>query len=390
MAREFVVQSLKQPRVLFVGAFPPLGTKIYGGMVTSCRALLKSSFASRVELDLVDSTQIAHPPPRLPTRLILASYRLLTFIVQLERKRPSAVILLIAAGASVAEKGVMAWYARMRRVPALMFPRGGPVIDACRASRFTRAWTRFAFRGGRVVLCQGPAWREFAINTLGFDAPECPIVPNWTATDDLLAIGQTRTPRNGKLALLFVGWLDKEKGVVELLDACKALAATHRFTLTLVGEGNRSEYARNFVAENGLSGLVSFRGWLDGPELVSAYAEADIFVLPSWSEGLPNAMIEAMAAGLPVVVSAVGNIPDAIADGTSGLLVPPRNGLLLRAAIQRLLESPRLRTHLSLNAHALARERFGVENAVDKLMSAITHAVRVAEDHRLHRTKGAI
>ncbi len=181
-----------RPRILFVGAFPPPGREIFGGAVTSCRVLLESSFPERADLILLDSTQISNPPPGFAVRLLLAARRFLTYLIQFERKRPDAVLLFTAAGASVVEKGAMAWYARFRGVPALISLRGGPVLDASNKSRFTRAWVRLALRGARTILCQGRAWQRFAVDVLGFQAEHAPIVPNWTATPALLAIGRSR------------------------------------------------------------------------------------------------------------------------------------------------------------------------------------------------------
>lgn len=368
------MSATRLPRILFVGAFPPEDAQIFGGMVSSCRALMRSSFPTRAQVIPVDTTQIAHPPPGLLKRLVLAGRRAVDYVVKLERERPDAVILFTAAGASVLEKGVLSWYARLRGVPALLFPRGGPVMDACRKSRFTRAWTRWALRGANVVLCQGPAWQDFVVDLLGIDRRNAPIIPNWTATTALLEIGAARQGRPGAPRLLFVGWLDREKGIAELLDACAAIAPVYPFELVLVGEGNMSEPARAFVAANGLDDRVRFRGWLQGDALDSEYAAADIFVLPSWSEGLPNAMIEAMAAGLAVLVSAVGNVPSAIDDQVNGVMVPPRDVAALRDAMVRLIDDPERRAALGAKAHRSAREQFGVETAVDRILAAVAVA----------------
>lgn len=366
----------QRPRVLFVGAFPSADRKVFGGMVTSCRALLGSSLPRRLDLDLLDSTQASHPPPRLPVRLVLAFRRFLIFLVRFGRRRPDAVLLFTAVGASVVEKGAMAWYARLRGVPALIFPRGGAMIDACERSAFTRWWVRLAFRGARMVLCQGQAWRAFACNVLGFSAADAPIVHNWTATEEFLAIGRQRPMRRDAVVrLLFVGWLDIEKGVAELLAACRPLLLERRVRLVLVGEGNMSEKARAMVQVDALADVVEFRGWLEASQLQAAYAAADVFVLPSWYEGLPNAMVEAMAAKLAIVVSSVGNIPDVVDDGCSALLVAPRDEQALAAALTRVVDDSALRDRLAAAAFEIAQRRFSVEPAADGIYDSVQHAL---------------
>jgi glycosyltransferase involved in cell wall biosynthesis len=106
--------------------------------------------------------------------------------------------------------------------------------------------------------------------------------------------------------------------------------------------------------------------------LQDEYANADIFVLPSWAEGLPNAMIEAMAAGLACVVSAVGNVPDVVTDEREALLVPPREIAALAMALERLLVDRPLRDRLASAAHEFAAARFGVERASDAILRAVT------------------
>jgi len=375
------------PRVLFVGAFPPPGSAIFGGMVTSCRALLASTFSKRVELELLDSTQFSNPPPALPVRIILATRRLVRFIHAFETRRPDVVLLFVAVGASIVEKGVMAHYARLRGVPAFMFPRGGSIVDACRASRFTRAWARAAFRGATKIVCQGQAWKRFAIDMLGFSNSDVVVMRNWTATRELLEVGaRRRRRREFPVRLVFVGWLEREKGIFELIEACRQLHPDRKFTLDIVGEGHASEEARELVIRYGLADVVRFRGWLQVSDLTRALIDGDVLVLPSWAEGLPNAVVEAMAARLAVVATGVGAIPDVITDHRSGLLVAPRDCESLRVAMAEVIDDGDLRERLAEEAYKIAIRDFGVEAAADKLLLEIMNTIAAARGTRaFHR-----
>ena len=313
-------------------------------------------------------------------RLVLAVRRLVRYVIKFERNKPACVLLFVAVGASVAEKGVMAWYARLRGVPAILFPRGGGLIDACRSSRVHARWVKVAFGGARMMFCQSAAWQRFAIDTLGFAPTQAPVVQNWTATPELVRIGHARRPKDGPggTRLLFLGWLDREKGVAELLEACRLLSAHRRFTLDVVGEGNFSAPARDFVARHGLESLVRFHGWLQADALLQIFADDEVLVLPSWAEGLPNAMIEAMAAGLAVVVTSVGGIPDVVTDRRNALVVPPRDVAALADALARVIDDPALGEHLGRAAAELAEREFGVERAADLIVQHIERLTRVA------------
>jgi glycosyltransferase involved in cell wall biosynthesis len=374
------------PRILFVGAFPPSGSAIFGGMVTSCRALLASTLPARVRLDLLDSTQFSNPPPSLAMRFVRAANRFVRFVGRVESHRPDAVLLFVAVGASIVEKGAMAWYARLRGVPTLMFPRGASIIDDCRTSAFTRTWAKASFRGANRIVCQGQLWQSFAIEVLGFARRDVAVLRNWTATQELLQIGAQRSARRElPVRLLFVGWLERDKGIFELLDACRQLGGGRKFTLAVAGEGHSSGEARALVSRHGLTEVVQFLGWLQEEELKHALAEADVLVLPSWAEGLPNAMIEAMAARLAIVVSRVGAVPDVITDRLSGLLVAPRDVESLRRALAEIIEDAGLRERLAAEGYAIAVRDFGVEAAVDKLVHEIDTTIAAARASHVRR-----
>lgn len=373
-----------RPRVLFVGAFPPPGSAIFGGMVTSCRALLASTLPARVDLDLLDSTQFSNPPPALAVRFVRAASRFVRFVARVESHRPDAVLLFVAVGASIVEKGAMAWYAQLRGIPTLMFPRGASIVDACRTSAFTRTWARASFRGADKIVCQGRLWQEFAVDVLGFAHRDVVVLRNWTATRELLEIGARRSARRQlPVRLLFVGWLERDKGIFELLDACEQSVHGREFTLAIAGEGHASSEARALVALRGMSEVVHFLGWLPPQDLERALAAADVFVLPSWAEGLPNAMIEAMAARLAVIVTAVGAIPDVISDHHSGLLVAPRNTESLRRALTEIIDDPDLRERLAAEAYQIALREFGVEAAVETIVHEIDCTISAARGARI-------
>ena len=225
--------------------------------------------------------------------------------------------------------------------------------------------------------------RQFAIEALGFAPGNVAVIRNWTATPQLLAIGARRAARPGApVRLLFLGWLEREKGIFELLEACRRLA-DRDFTLEVAGDGHAAAEAREFVARHGLEGRVAFRGWLRGAQLPEALATADVLVLPSWAEGLPNAMVEAMAAGLAVVVSAVGAIPELVTDGVSGRLVRPRDADSLTRALAETIADGAARERMARAGRAIAARDFGVEEAVERLTLEIGSAVAGGRGRRL-------
>ncbi|MBL8855613.1 MAG: glycosyltransferase family 4 protein [Planctomycetaceae bacterium] len=364
-------------RVLMVGGFPPEKSHIYGGIVTSCRALKNSSIADSFEVEYVDSTQISNPPPSLPRRLLLSIQRFAIYLSRLLIFRPHAVVLFASKGASLLEKGAMAWCAKMFGIKSLIFPRNGSVMTTYRKSSLQRILFYCALKGANTFLCQGPAWKKFAVDDLGFSEERAVVVLNWTATPELIQSGTERFFRNVDRcnSCLFVGWLEQSKGVLDLLDACGLLKYSHQFHLTIAGRGHTEVEAKRRVVALGLSEHVSFVGWVEGDALRKLYSEHNIFILPSWAEGFPNSIIEAMASGLAVIGTAVGNIPDIVKHDVDALLVQPRDVDGLSNAMKLLFENPSRRYEIARCGHSLARRDFSLEPAVRTISAAIAATI---------------
>ncbi len=156
-----------------------------------------------------------------------------------------------------------------------------------------------------------------------------------------------------------VGRLVPIKGLEYLLEAA-ALVVRRRpaAVFVLVGDGPLRLALENRARALGLVRQVRFAGWRMDVEHV--YGDLDVVVLPSLHEGTPVSVIEAMAAGRPVVATRVGGVPDLLQDGETGLLVPPRDPAALAAAILDLLEDPTLRARLGEAARGAAYPRFDV------------------------------
>jgi glycosyltransferase involved in cell wall biosynthesis len=137
--------------------------------------------------------------------------------------------------------------------------------------------------------------------------------------------------------------------------------------LALVGAGELDAELRALAEELGLGDAVRFVA--PRPDLAPAYADADIFALSSLWEGLPYVVLEAMSFGVPVVSTGVDGIPEAVADGESGLLVVPGDAGALAEAIVRLLNDPEARARMGEAGAAIVRERFGLERMADELVA---------------------
>lgn len=157
--------------------------------------------------------------------------------------------------------------------------------------------------------------------------------------------------------LLFVGRLALEKGLPDLLGALHlAQQQGLALELTVVGDGPEHKNLESLVARYDLGKKVHFRGYIPaGEALWQCYQQADIFILPSLSEAQGKVLVEAMAAGLPVIATNVGGIPSLVRHGYNGLLVAPHSSPALLTAIRQVISDSKLRSVLSSNSFAFAR-----------------------------------
>jgi glycosyltransferase involved in cell wall biosynthesis len=201
------------------------------------------------------------------------------------------------------------------------------------------------------------------------------VAPDWTDLDVFWAAGDAGGPR-ARGQLLYVGALVPRKGVDHLIEALALVApAIPTVRLALVGAPENRAFARALAAavdRLGLSSRVSFEPPLEQGELARRMAQAELFVLPTLAEGLPRVVLEAMAAGTPVLASAVSGIPEVVEHGETGLLTPPRDPRALAERIRWALTHGPEMTAMAGRARALVRR-------LDPLGSHVAGYVRLFE-----------
>jgi glycosyltransferase involved in cell wall biosynthesis len=236
-----------------------------------------------------------------------------------------------------------------------------------------RGAERLLMAGTDCVIASAESVKEFYVRQVGADPDRVDVIYN--AVDfSALATSATRAELRARLnvpgdALVagVIARLTDQKGHSYLFDAVAnepALAGLH---LVVIGDGPLRAALERQVVQLGLSSRVSFLG--SRRDLGDLLSVMDIFVLPSLWEGLPLSLVLAMGAGLPVVSTSVAGIPEVVADGRTGLLVPPADSGALRRALVRLVKSPEERQNLGAAAREYVLPRFGVDRYVASVIS---------------------
>lgn len=257
--------------------------------------------------------------------------------------------------------GLILALARAHRRRTLVFVRGWRDEVAARLDHapWRGLFRRTHGRADRVVALAD----RFAERLAALGVPRDRLTVSRTMYD-----GRLIQPRAGRTAvprLLYVGRLSRRKGVFELVEAlgrlktagvaCEARINGHAADATVMPQ------LQEALARHGLADRCAIGPYLDGPAKFEAYARHDVFVLPSHHEGCPNALLEAMGAGMDIVATAVGAVPEIVRAGVNGHLCPPRDATALAAALARACADPAAMTARgSLNA-AEAAQRYECE-----------------------------
>jgi glycosyltransferase involved in cell wall biosynthesis len=230
-----------------------------------------------------------------------------------------------------------------------------------RLPKVLQTFIRNIFRRADLFVVLSEYWRDFYVQQLGVDPGRVKVM--WNPTRVPTSVPDRRG-RND-VHVLYLGLVSDSKGTFDLLRAVIALPPPllNRVRLTVAGNG---ELARLEEIAAALNGRVTIRSWVSESERDRLLSEADLFVLPSYREGVPMSILEAMSFGLPVLSTTVGGIPEIVAHEHSGLLIAPGNHAELVAQLSRLIADESLRARLGAQAYEAAR-RFDVRAYGDEL-----------------------
>ena len=220
------------------------------------------------------------------------------------------------------------------------------------------ALQRQAYRFAHKIVANSSAAAEQLVRE-GVRPARIQVIANGVQAD----LFNARSSRPVLRTVITVANLRQEKGHEVLIEAATWLRERHpQLQILLVGAGPRRAALEAMVNARGLETTVLFTGHRD--DVAALLADADVFVLPSRSEAFPNAAIEAMASGLPVVASAVGGLIDLIEPERTGLLVAPGDSAALAEAIDRLISEPRRAARIGAAARHAITARYSYERMV--------------------------
>ncbi len=354
----------QSPRMSVFVCGPPLSA--VGGGPTHLRNMLASSLNERYDLVQFEIGSRGRESPASEEKPIAQILRLVwspvLLIWKIIRMRPTLVHL----NTSLNHKGfwrdigyLMISKALRRKV--IVQIHGGSLERFCHSSPILRYVSSTVFRiADAVVVLSSAEKRNFEkISNL----KKLAVIPNAVNIGDYYR--ESPRKHTGKVRrLTYLGRLTREKGLFEAVAAMKIIAADSNLgeiELVIAGSGPAQATLETQIEEMGLGTRVKLIGPLFGSDKVRFLQQSDVFIFPSYHEGLPYSILESLAAGTPVIASNVGGIPDAVIHGTHGLLIAPRDPVQIADAIRKLASNGDLVQIMSKNCLSWSQERFGLE-----------------------------
>lgn len=332
-----------------------------GGIATVERLILRYQLPT-LDIHLIGT----HESGTMAHRIAIFAQGLVQLIRRLLTRQVDLVHVHIADWGSVPRKVIVVLIALLFRQPVVMHAHGPEFHLTYRALPiWTRRFLQWVFRQCAQFIVLSQSWQDFYVNSLNLDRSRVVVLSNPIELPDTIPDRLSdRSTQN--IIILFLGRIGCRKGTFDLIQAFSQVAVHQpSLRLLLAGDGDL-EQGIALVDQLQLGDQVRFLGWIDDRQRNTLLAQADLFVLPSYNEALPMALLEAMAWGLPVITCPVGGIPDVVVGNENGLLVTPGDVGQLAVAMQTLVDDPLLRQSLGLAARRRVSE-FDVRQYMVKL-----------------------
>jgi glycosyltransferase involved in cell wall biosynthesis len=207
-------------------------------------------------------------------------------------------------------------------------------------------WFRLLLKVPYKFTASGSRWIQF-YKEMGVESHRILPVGYWLPKSFKIA-DHPKKVENRLIKFLFIGWMIKEKGIYEIIDAITILMNDYKFSFKFIGGGTLFDEVTEIIYKNNWSDYISAEGWVSSAYFEKIVDSSDVFVLPSYAEGFPMSLIEAMSKGMPSICSDVGGISDSLHNGSNGFLIPPKEVTPLLEAMKAYIVNPNL-----IEAHSI-------------------------------------
>jgi glycosyltransferase involved in cell wall biosynthesis len=345
-----------QRRVLMIGPSP----EMHGGTSAVEQVLLEAWPGTQYRVHYI-ATAVDGPKWLKLTVVVKA---LLEFLASLVIYRPDILHVNLSSHVSFYRKSLFILIAHLFQLKTVIHSHASSfhIFYEAASDPIRRWYIRYILNLATRMLVLAKVWQEFfsRLYTRGepvivYNPIRCPDLPIAQKPDSHI--------------VLELGRLGQRKGTYDLLRAVPIVTQSHPEAQFWLGGDGEVEKVRQSLSSAPWGKNVRLLGWVKDEAKDEALSRAAVFVLPSYSEGLPLAILEAMTYGLPVVSTPVGGIPMAVLDGETGFLVQPGDVEAIAQRIILLLNDPELRSRMGANAQRHVKEKFEVSAVIQQLFA---------------------
>jgi len=272
---------------------------------------------------------------------------------------------------SIIRDGIFLFLAHLHKVRTVVFFRGWDESFEEKLKGFRLKLFKKVFFRANLIIVLSNSFKS-KIQDWGYKGD---IIIETTVVDEELIsefnytdlIQKIETQDSKRFNFLFLARTEIKKGLYEAIDAFGILYNQYpNTTLTIAGDGFELKNAKKYVEDLGLTN-IKFKGFVTGKEKVITYQEADVFIFPSYTEGMPNSVLEAMAFGMPVVTTPVGGLVDFFIDGEHGVFIRKNTGPEIADICEKLMSDKNKCTKIAKTNFYFSRSRFSASQVVQRL-----------------------
>ena len=340
-----------------------------GGQLTANKQFLRFLRDNKIKVVCVDTYISQFPRPSILYRFFLSIKFISVSLYQFLTLRPDGVYVFSGGGLGLIEKLIIAGLGRLFLCKVCLLIRDGFFLNMLNSTtpKVRFLWS-LLLKIPSSIVAQGSSWAlTYEKMNLG---NKVIVIHNWYY-NSYRPNRSIKTNNNKFINFLFVGWLVEAKGVKDLIEIAKKLKGTHDSArIIFAGSGTLVQYCLQEKADYELDN-IELVGWCEQERLSYYYNMSDAFVLPSYAEGFPNVVLEAMSYELPIISTRVGAIPDSVINDYNGYCIEPKNVDQLYDAAVKLIEKSELRKRFGENSLKILKKRHDPDVCFSKLMAVL-------------------
>jgi glycosyltransferase involved in cell wall biosynthesis len=353
------MSPIRKPQVMMFG--PDLAAT--SGISAVINNWIEAGIYDEVELDYV-STLDDYVPGKYFTKF-KNGIRSYLRILRTKSNSVDIVHIHMSSGMSFYRKSIIFLIAKLKKYKVVVHLHGSRFKEFYEEGNgFQKKLIKLLFDKSDGIFVLSNSWKKFVKEKISINK-KIYILHNGSSVEKF---GDKIVNDGSDVLIVFMGRLGKRKGTYDLIEAFREVIKEVPNVKLLLGGDGDIEDVKSLISNLDLSDKVRVLGWVSGSDKIMTFRKADIYVLPSYNEGLPGSILEAMSAGAPIVTTPVGGIPEAVKDGENGFLIKPGDINNLSSKLIVLCKDEQLRIKMGNASKKIIQSKFDIKLIINDLV----------------------